>query len=153
MQIIMKKKQELTKNKINKNIFLLLLLILLFLRFPFLILIEFKKIPINISIGFSIFKNITYLITALIIILKRNSLSDYNIDFFALLVFMVAPFARLFTIPFSAINLNGKTINIIRQELLFQILISVFLGFVLLYYHPKLHKSTSKNYYFGYCLQ
>jgi len=66
----------LDQNKKSNNIFILLVLGLLILRFPYLIPLCLNKIPISYEIGLNIFDVGTYLITAMLIVLMRNSLSN-----------------------------------------------------------------------------
>lgn len=67
--------------KKSNYIFLLLFLGLLFLRFPFLFLVLFRIIPIPSDLGLNIYYNGSYLITAMLIILKRNYCSNSSTSF------------------------------------------------------------------------
>lgn len=127
----------LTKNKKANYIFLLLLLVLLLLRFPLEISLEFNKIPIPKDLGIYIFEDGTYLITAILIILKRDSLSDYHIGFYTIIIFMIAPVAELFA--------ECLEINTVQPDLWFRVLVSVCLLILLLFYRPKLRKRSVKE--------
>lgn len=126
----------LAQNKKENYIFLLLLLGLLLLRFPFEIAFCLNKIPIPKIMGSYIYEDGTYLITAILMILKHNSLSDYNIGFCSLIIFMVAPFAEL---------LSYYMMNAPLSDVWFRIGISVCLLTVLLFYRPKLRKRSIKE--------
>jgi hypothetical protein len=113
--------QVLVEDKKKHNYIPLLLLFgLLFLRFPFLILVLFDKIPISKVIGSNVFQDGTYLLTAMLIFVKRDSLSEYNMDFAALFIFMIAPVAKIISEYF----LNA---NMIQSDWWLQIAISVCL--------------------------
>lgn len=147
----MSKEHVITQAKKEKHIFLLLLMGLLFLRFPFLILSRFIEIPLSKDVGTGVYRDGTYLITAMLIILKRDSLSDYNIDFCSLLIFMIAPIARLLSEYLLMKNASldmvhqGYWLQTVVSDLCFQIAISVCLLIALIYYHPKLRKRSIKD--------
>jgi len=131
--------QVLVEDKKKHNyIPLLLLLGLLFLRFPFLILVLFNKIPISKAIGSNVFQDGTYLLTAMLIFIKRDSLSEYNMDFFSLLIFMIAPIAKMIS-EYSLATKESYN-SMISADWWFQIVISICLIITLLLYRPKLHK-------------
>jgi len=131
--------QVLVEDKKKHNYIPLLLLFgLLFLRFPFLILVLFDKIPISKVIGSNVFQDGTYLLTAMLIFVKRDSLSEYNMDFTALFIFMIAPVAKIISEYF----LNA---NMIQSDWWLQIAISICLLIALLLYRPKLHKRGIKE--------
>jgi len=136
--------QVLTENKKKHNyIPLLLLLGLLLLRFPFLILLLFDKIPISKAIGSNMFQDGTYLLTATLIFVKRDSLSKYNIDFLSLLIFMIAPVAKIMSQFFLATKYSYK--NMISADWWLQIVISICLLVALLLYRPALQKRKIKE--------
>lgn len=129
------------KDRISNYIFLLLLSGLIFLQIPFVILISYHKISIPISVGRNILYNGTYLITAILIILKRDSLSDYNIDLFSLLIFIIAPVTELLSkYLFIKAAITGTI-----QPNSFKIAISILFLLVLLLARPKLHKKSIKE--------
>ncbi|MGD9567171.1 MAG: CPBP family intramembrane glutamic endopeptidase [Sedimentibacter sp.] len=130
-----------TKDRISNYIFLLLLLGLIFLQIPFVILIVYNKIPVSISVGRNILYNGTYLITAFLIILKRDFLSDYNIDLFSLFILIIAPIAELL----SKYLLIKVTITGSIQLNSFKIAISILLLLTLLLARPKLRKKSVKE--------
>jgi len=131
--------QVLAEDKKKHNYIPLLLLFgLLFLRFPFLILVLFDKIPISKVIGSNVFQDGTYLLTAMLIFVKRDSLSEYNMDFPALFIFMIAPVAKIISEYFLVTKYSYA--NMIQADWWLQILISVCLLITLLLYRPKLHK-------------
>lgn len=127
----------LPKNKKANCIFLLLLLGLVLLRFPLEISLEFNKIPISKELGAYIFEDATYLITAILIILKRDSLSDYHIGFYTITIFMIAPVAELLS--------EYLEFNTVQPDLWFRIGISICFLIVLFFYRPKLRKRSVKN--------
>ena len=131
--------QVLAEDKKKHNYIPLLLLFgLLFLRFPFLILVLFDKIPISKVIGSNVFQDGTYLLTAMLIFVKRDSLSEYNMDFPALFIFMIAPVTKIISEYFLVTKYSYA--NMIQADWWLQILISVCLLITLLLYRPKLHK-------------
>lgn len=125
-----------TPNRKVNTIFLLLLLGLLLLRFPYLISVGYKD-QISKIMGSYVYDGCTYLITALLIILKRDSLSDYNISLFSLIVFITAPVAG-----FLSEYLGMHTV---QPDLWFRIGISICLLIALLIYRPKLPKRSVKK--------
>lgn len=131
--------QNKTLNQNNKtnHIFLILLLGLVFLRFPFVISMSYNILPFSKELGRYIFQDGTYFLTAILIILKRDTLSNYNMGFYVLLIFIIAPFAKLLSIfAFTGIVLPNAWI---------QIAISICLLIVLFIYHPKLYKRSIKE--------
>lgn len=130
-----------TKDRISNYIFLLLLSGLIFLRFPFIILMSYHKIPIPISVAHNIYYNGTYLITAALIILKRDSLSDYNIDLFSLFILIIAPVAEIL----SGYLLTKAAITGTIQPNSFKIVISILLLLALILARPKLRKKGIKE--------
>lgn len=129
------------KDRISNYIFLLLLFGLIFLRFPFTILMSYHKIPISSSTALNILYNGTYLITAILIILKRGFLSDYNIDLFSLLILIIAPVAEIM----SGYLLTKAAITGTIQPNSFKIVISILLLLTLLLARPKLRKKGIKE--------
>lgn len=132
-----------TRTKVYSYISLLLLLGLIILRFPFLILAILKVLPINISIGASIFQNWTYLLTAIFIWLNREELRQFHLDTGAVLIFILAPILSLISykvfIPFTphpklAMNLPW-----------FQIIISLILFIALSYRDAISYKINVRN--------
>jgi len=121
----------LTRKKKANCIFLLLLLGLLFFRFPFEILLALNKIPIPKMMGVYIYEDGTYLIIAILMILKRDSLSDYNLGFCSLIIFMISPVAELFS---EYLEMKYASIGTVQSDLWFRIVISVCLLIVLLLY-------------------
>ncbi|MCE7699771.1 MAG: CPBP family intramembrane metalloprotease [Methanobacterium paludis] len=158
--------QVLTYSKKTNYIFILLLLGLLILRFPFSILLDFHKILIPKTLGLNIFNNYTYLLTAMLILLKRDSLSDYHIDFGAVTIFLIAPIAKSFSeysinyLSIQSIQSNSSLtkaflksrifiapISIIQavSNSSFQIIVSICLLISLLFCRPKLRKKNIKQ--------
>lgn len=136
--------QVLTGTKKKHNYIPILLLFgLLLLRFPFLILLLFDKIPIPKAIGSNIFQDATYLLTAMLIFIKKESLSKYNIDLFALVVFMIAPVAKVVSQLFLVAKYSYK--NMVSPDWWLQIVISICLLIALLLYRPKLQKRKTKE--------
>ena len=130
-----------TKDRISNYIFLLLLSGLIFLRFPFIILMSYHKIRILVSVAHDIYYNGTYLITAVLIILKRDSLSDYNIDLFSLFILIIAPVAEIL----SGYLLTKAAITGTIQPNSFKIAVSILLLLTLLLARPKLRKKSIKE--------
>lgn len=129
------------KDRISNYIFLLLLSGLIFLRFPFIISVAYHKIRILVSVAHNIYYNGTYLITAALIILKRDSLSDYNIDLFSLFILIIAPVSQIL----SGHLLTKSAITGTIQPSSFKIVISVLLLLTLLLARPKLQKKGIKE--------
>lgn len=127
--------------KKSNYIFCLLFLGLLFLRFPLLFLVSFRIIPIPSNLGLNIYYNGTYLITAMLIILRRNLLSNYNIDFSSLLVFLIAPVARIL----SEYLLKKAALTGTIPADPIKIAISLCLLILLLIFRPKLCKRSIKE--------
>jgi membrane protease YdiL (CAAX protease family) len=132
----------LTRKKKANCIFLLLLLGLLLFRFPFEILLALNKIPIPKMMGVYIYEDGTYLIIAILMILKRDSLSDYNLGFCSLIIFMISPVAELFS---EYLEMKYASIGTVQSDLWFRIVISVCLLIVLLLYRPRLRKRSVKE--------
>ncbi len=79
------------KEKTLNRIFILLLAGLFILRFPVSILPRFGLLPISNETARTICQIGTYLLTAIMILLKRNSLEKYHIDRFTLALLILAP--------------------------------------------------------------
>jgi len=131
-----------TQNKEENILFIVLLSGLLFLRFPFVLLSSFQVITLPNTMMMRICTDGTYLLTALLIILKRDSLSDYNMDIFALVIFMIAPVAELI---FQYAKVKYTSSGYMRADLWFRIAISLCLLIVLLIYRPKMRKRSTKE--------
>lgn len=101
----------------------------------------YNKIPMSISVAHDIYYNGTYLITAALIILKRDSLSDYNIDLFSLFILIITPVAEIL----SGYLLTKAAITGTIQPSSFKIIISIFLLLTLLIARPKLRKKGIKE--------
>jgi membrane protease YdiL (CAAX protease family) len=132
--------QVLTKNKRTGNIFLILLMGLLILRFPFLILLD--KLPIAKSMCSSIYQDGTYFLIAVLILLKRNSLNDYHIDFTSLMIFTLVPIAKTVITyivnPFT--EWKGMSLSQFYPYWWIQIIISSSLLIALFVFRPKLDR-------------
>ncbi len=125
----------------TKNwIFLFLLLGLLVLRFPFLILANYKIIPVSAELVSPIFSGGTYLLTAILIFLMRDFLSNYNMGLGAVILFLVAPFAALWGEAVSY-----KFLSYVQQDLWFRIGVSICLLIALIIAHPKLRRRSAKQ--------
>ena len=74
---------------------LILIILLLFLRFPFLIAVGFKQIPLPIALSNSIMLDGTYILTAMLIWYERKELDRFNITFNTILIFTVIPLISL----------------------------------------------------------
>ena len=123
--------------KFKNTLFLLLLLGLVFLRFPFLFSFYFNLIPISKSTGMEIYWDGTYLITAVLVVLKRDSLSEYFRGSYSLALLLLAPFAKLYGIYLLTQTLPAHS--------WFQIVVSICLLIILLIYHPKLRIRSLEN--------
>lgn len=128
-------------HKINCT-FLFLLIVLLILRFPLFISIRANNLQAYDSAGVYIFRNGTYLITAIMIFIKRDSLEDYNIDLFALLIFSIAPIARVI-LEFLKIK-NASLAIIFRTDYYFEVIVSVCLTISMLLFHPYIRRKRLK---------
>lgn len=65
-----------------KFIPIIIMILLLFLRFPFIFAVTFQILPLDTNIVNSIFTSGTYLLTSILIIYERKSLSQFNFTFF-----------------------------------------------------------------------
>lgn len=79
------------KRKASERIFLILLVGLLVLRFPVLLIPHYGLLPISKETALMFFENGTCLLTAIMVLLKRDALADYHIDRFALVLLTLAP--------------------------------------------------------------
>ena len=98
-----------TKEKSHRKIILVISLVLLvgllILRLPFLLLLAYKVLPLQTQLGLNIFQDGTYILSALLIFLQRDTLEKHHIGFFALVIFLLAPILKLLvylSIPHSA---------------------------------------------------
>lgn len=73
------------------RLFLLCLTGLLILRFPVVILASYRLLPVSRDVGMTVFEVGTYLLTALMILIKRDRLEQYHIDRFTLALLIFAP--------------------------------------------------------------
>lgn len=126
--------------KAKNWIFPVLLLGLLILRFPFLILANYKITPVSVELVNPIFSVGTYFLTAILIFLMRNSLSNYNMGLGAVILFLAAPFAALWGEAVSY-----KSLSYVQQDLWFRIGISICLLIALMIARPKLRKRSAKQ--------
>ena len=126
------------KSKENRA-FLWLLIGLLFLRFPFLILAQYKIGPLMQKTADNYYEYGTYLLTALAILVCRNSLAKYHIDLPALVLFLAAPTLKL--ICLYRISSDGKR----AANPWVAIVISVFLLAALLRWKPNAKKRSAKQ--------
>jgi len=122
-------------------IFLSLVIGLLFLRFPFAILLSYHKIPISGNVGSKILFDGTYLITAILIIIKSENLSNYNIDFLSLVLFVSAPVAGILAKYLSIKAAITGTVPVDK----FKIAVSVLFLFSLIVLQPSLRKESNKK--------
>lgn len=127
----------LPQSKRVKVIFFSLMLGLLLLRFPFIISLVYGIIPIPKEIGTYIFYGGTYLMAAIMIFLKRDSLADYNIGLASLVIFMISPFVQLPCQYFA--------METIQPDLWVRLAASVGLFMALLITRPKLRKRSFKE--------
>lgn len=132
----------LTKEKRKEYAFIVLLSGLLLLRFPFLILLCFDKIPISYKLGVGIMTDGTYILTATIIFLKRDTLSDYHFGFFSILVFLFAPVARFFSELILSEKAQSGAIPMVSW---IQIVVSICLLVALMIKRTKLRKRSVKE--------
>ena len=92
--------------------------------------------------GVDIFSVGTYVLTTLLILHKRDSLSDYNIDLGALIILVISPIANLF--GQLMLKKNGF-LGTVQLGLWIQIAISILLLAVLLFHCPKVQKRSIKE--------
>lgn len=85
------------KGKALDRFFLICLVGLLILRFPVLILPRYGLLPIAKDAATAVFQIGTYLLTAVMVVLKRDSLAEYHIDRLALSLLILAPIGCLVT--------------------------------------------------------
>jgi membrane protease YdiL (CAAX protease family) len=132
--------KALSQGKKENVLFLLLLTGLLLLRFPLLLLSSYHVITISKTMVKYIFEDGTYLLTALVIVLKRNSLADYNMGICALALFMIAPVAQLIS-QYLVVQYRGP----VQADLWVRIAISLGLLILLLVCRPKVRKRSVKE--------
>lgn len=130
--------KEKTKSK-ESRAFLWLLIGLLFLRFPFLILSAYGIGPLSMEIADHYFEYGTYLLTALTILVCRNSLEKYHIDLPALVLFLIAPTLKL--IGLYQISSDGKGAANPWVDIVF----SILLLFALIRWHPNAKKRSARE--------
>lgn len=113
---------------------------LLILRFPFLIISRmfYTNIP-DITIRL-IFENGTYLLTAILILLERDRLSQFKINVFAITIFLLAPILRPITYKIIENNISLY----VMQFSGLKIIVSVLLLLSLIICHTKIHRDTFK---------
>lgn len=129
--------QEISNRRLFTVLSLVVLAALLLLRFPFLILLAYKLIPISSRAGFDIFLDGTYILTAILIFLQRDVLADHHIGLIALIVFMLAPVFK------AAADLLFRFES--APIAWIQVFTSASLFIVLLIYPPKLRKRKPKE--------
>ena len=130
--------EEKTKSK-ESRVFLWLLIGLLFLRFPFLILPQCGIGPLAGQTAGYYYENGTYLLTALTILVSRNSLAKYHIDLPTLVLFLAAPTLKL--ISLYRITSDGKG----SANPWVEVVISFLLFAVLLRWKPNAKKRRAKE--------
>lgn len=121
-------------------VFLLLLLALLILRFPFLLSVNYKVIPVSDALRDFVFYGLTYFFTAILIFLKRDFLADYNMGFGAVVIFIAAPYTAILG---EAVRLNS--IAKVQPDLWFRAGVSLCLLIALVIYRPDLRKKSIKQ--------
>lgn len=127
--------------------FILVFVGLLILRFPLLIVPKF--IPVNITSDriSLLFENGTYLLTAILILLVKDRLSQYKFNVFAIAIFILAPIIK--PIVYLSVQKNISLDNV--QYSRFQIIVSIILCLFLVISHAKLH-NNNLGYYIKWIL-
>ena len=116
----------------KSHIFIFLLVGLLILRFPLLLLLP--QLPISKEFGLALFQSGSYLLIALLILLKRDSLSDYYIDRLALALILLAPTGKIIICAVFQFP--------IELDAWLGVAISACLLVALLLLRPKLHQNV-----------
>lgn len=129
--------RTMSSKKRSNSIFLLLLIMLLILRFPVLISACCHITPFYEFMVSYIFQDGTYLITAILILLKRDTLFDYNIGICSLIIFILAPASEILSEYFE--------FRRIQTCLWFEIGVSICLFIALFLFRPKFHKRSIKE--------
>jgi membrane protease YdiL (CAAX protease family) len=115
---------------------------LLILRFPLIIIPSTVKTNLPSELISSIYRNGTYLLTAILILLEKDKLAQFKINVFAITIFLLAPVLKPIIyitaekrIPFG--NLDFSWI---------QIIISILLCLYLIFSHTGIQKDKLKYY-------
>lgn len=113
---------------------------LLILRYPFLIINRLGQTDIPDSVIRYVFENGTYCLTAVLILLERDRLSQFKINLFAITIFLLAPILRPIVywatakhIPFSGMGFSW-----------IEIIVSVILSLVLILSRTRIQKDSLK---------
>lgn len=112
---------------------------LLFLRFPLLIASSFKII--TISNVFELYIDITYLLTACLIIYEKDKLRNFNIGLSSITLFIIVPILK--PIVYTVLK-NFVPWKESYPFSWFQIVVAVILLIVLIFTHPFIYKEKLK---------
>jgi membrane protease YdiL (CAAX protease family) len=113
---------------------------LLVLRFPFLIIARTFYTDIPDATIRLIFENGTYLLTAILILLEKDRLSQFKINVFAITIFLLAPILRPITYKMIEKHISSYDLQFSQ----FKIIVSVLLFLCLFICQTKIHKDTFK---------
>jgi membrane protease YdiL (CAAX protease family) len=132
--------KESGRKKYIKYLSFIVFIGLLILRFPFLIIARtfYTNIP-DFTIR-TIFENGTYLLTAILILLEKDRLSQFKINGFAITIFLLAPILR--PITYKIIEKNNSMYAM--QFSWFEIIVSALLCLCLMMCQTKVYKDTFK---------
>lgn len=113
---------------------------LLILRYPFVILT--REIPTLIpnNIARDIFTDGTYLLTAMLLLIEKNRLEQYNINILALIIFISSPIIK--PIMFS-VTAKYTPFKVLQFSWL-QIIVGIILCFIFISSNTKIRKGNFK---------
>ncbi len=123
------------EKKGEKYIFAVIFIGLLILRFPLLIIPQFTILSISSDNLFLIYINGTYFLTAVLIFLERNKLSQFKINIFAITIFLLTPILKPIVYFFAKVHIPFNSLFFIW----FNIIVSVLLCLSLVISHTKIH--------------
>ena len=123
-------------------LFLFLLACLLLLRVLYPVLKGFGVLKFPDSAGSLLSDDVPYILAALLILLKRNTLAQYNVGKIALILFVIAPLLNYGAQYFMYLKLYGGQIT---PSLNVSVVASLLLALGLLILNPKLPKRSIKN--------
>lgn len=111
---------------------------LLILRFPFIIFTSIFPTVISNNISLSIFTDGTYILTAILIFLEKNRLQKFNINLFAIIIFILFPMIKPIIYVVTADYVPWKMIPFSKV----QILVSIILCLTILKSHTEIKREN-----------
>lgn len=124
-----------------RSIPIIIMVGLITLRFPFLFAAKYNIIKIPQNTTLMIFGNITYLLSAVLIIYERKRLSNFNIDIFSIFLFIGIPILT----PFMNMIIRYFNPLLKLNFSIFQIVLALLLCVFLIVFPPKLDRKSFKK--------